>query len=175
MSQETITLFHSTDKDGLEATQEIGCLFGCEWIKPHPGYSGGSNLTPDKTASQNFIRSERGQGQWTNADGPPELFTLTFQVPNSLVTPVGTTRYLGCAEFASTMSVDTQDLPDQYLEKLHAGTGLHRMTRETASRLEAQGKIRFYAVPLDYLQSTEPVEYTYNGVTYPIVSSGDGA
>ncbi len=107
----------------------------------------------------------RGEGQWTDSDGPPELFLLTFAVPSELVKGVGKTHIFGCDEFATTLTVDAEQVPEVYLENLHAG--MQRMTREEALRLQLHKKIRFYYVPLEFLQSTESVEYAYKGVTYP--------
>ena len=152
-------VYHSTDKAGLEAAQKDKRLFGMERLNPRSGYSGESNLTPDKNASQRFIREFRGNGSWTKSDGPPRLVTLTFTIPEEFLKEVG--------EYATTMTVDVGDLPEQYLHNLHAGTGMVHMTREEACLFQAQGKVRFYEVPLDFLQSVEPVQFTWRGIKYP--------
>lgn len=155
MSQERITLYHATDKLALDAMRDAGALFGYEHTPPLMGYSGESNLTPDKDSSLMFITAYRGGGQWTLADGPPELFLLELSIPADEVKAVGQTHILRCDEYASTLTVDVDDVPDQYLQRLHAG--MHRMSRERARDLQVRGKIRFYQVPLDYLTKIEPV------------------
>lgn len=169
MSAETLMLYHSTDRAGLEAAQREERLYGRQITKPHVGFSGGSNLTTDKRASREFIVCYKSQGQWREEDGPPELFTLTFSVPVEHVVSVGTTHLFGCNEFATALTVDAREVPDEYLEKQHAG--MHPMTRAHAQELQDQGKIRFYQVPWEFLQSIEPVEFTWRGVTYPLSSS----
>lgn len=156
MSPERKTLYHTTDKAALEAIHKCGALLGYERIPPLMGYSGESNLTPDKDSSLMFIIAYRGGGQWTLADGPPELFLLEFSVPADEVKAVGQTHILRCDEYASTLTVDVDDVPDQYLQRLHAG--MHRMSRERARDLQVRGKIRFYRVPLEYLIKIEPAK-----------------
>ncbi|GEM_PF-4975978 len=155
MSSERITLYHATDKLALNAMRDAGALFGYERTPPLVGYSGESNLTPDRDSSLMFIIAYRGGGQWTLADGPPELFLLEFSVPADEVKAVGQTHILHCDEYASTLTIDVDDVSDQYLQRLHAG--MHRMSRERARELQDRGTIRFYQVPLDYLTKIEPV------------------
>lgn len=169
MSPESITVYHSTDSEGLKLIRGTGYLIGMEIFNPTRGFSGGSNLTPDKHKSQWFIRDRRGGGQWTDADGPPELFTLEFQLPAELVKNVGITKFYECDECASILDLDLDDnVPDTYLQNLHARTGELVLTREAARLKVLHGELRFYQVPLEFLTNVEPVEYSFAGVTYPL-------
>ena len=177
MSPESlITLYHSTDRMGLEAAKGTGRVYGIEKLhKYRPGYSGGSNLTPDRAASIAFIKAYRTDGQWRYIDGPPELFLLTFVIPNRLVKAIGKIPLgnkpmftNGAEEWATTLTVEVDMLPDQYLQNLHAG--MHQMTRDQAREKWSRGDIRFYEMPMDFLTTVEPVEYEYKGVKYPLNS-----
>lgn len=168
MHEKFLRLYHSTDRAGYEMASVMGRLFGQEILHPPSGYSGAANLTTDKEAARAFILNYRGSGQWTVAEGPPELFILTFSLPNRLLKYVGTTRYLGSEEYATILTVDVRDLPDQYLENQHAATGVHRITRSEALKLQLRRERRFYQVPFEYYRGVEPVQFTWEGVTYPI-------
>ncbi len=121
MSQETIRLYHSTDKQSWERAKQMDMLLGYEQTNPPSNHSGCSNLTTDRKSSVDFIRCYRGEGQWTNREGPPELFLLTFVIPKELVKSVGKTHIFGCDEFATTLTIDADEVPEVYLEHLHAG------------------------------------------------------
>jgi len=164
MTPETVTVYHSTDRLGLERAQSVGKLFGQELLNPHDGYSGGANLTTDKAASQEFIRVYKGDGQWTGAEGPPNLVTLTFEIPIELAKHVGNTHLLGCSEYATTVTVDARNMPDVYFENCHAGR--YPMTKEKAIIDQGKGRVRFYQVPFEWLAATEKVDYEYRGVCY---------
>lgn len=160
MANETITLYHSTDKAGLEGISASGGLFGHESLAHRPaGESGGGNLTPDKDASQAFILAERGAGQWREQDGPPELFTLQFEVSSGEVKFVGETRSYGCPEYTGVHTVDARDIPDGYFDKLHAGNPAYRGTKAAAIEAEERGAIRFYVIPTEDLVRTEQIFY----------------
>ncbi len=162
-----ITLFHSTDAKGLEGARQEGMLYGHELLIDREGYSRSGNLTPDPEASQAFIRSYVGEGQWTLAEGPPHLVMLTFQIPDELVRPVGTTHIFGCPEFVTNIDVDARIIPETYFEHLHAG--LHAQSKEALVAQQDIGLIRFYGVPLDFLTAVQPVEFDYRGIHYPVV------
>src|SRR3989344_8444955 len=139
-----ITLYHSTDQIGFEMARATGRLFGVQHLHPPDGYSGGSNLTPDKNVAEAFIKWCRAGGQWSLHDGPPALFVLTFQIPEALIQGVGKTRYFDCDEYATTLTVGVDDLPDEYLENQHGCSKIHRLMREEARRRQIGGEIRFY-------------------------------
>lgn len=168
MSPESlITLYHSTDRKGLEAARETGKLFGIEKLRKNRSGSG-SNLTPDREGALAFIRAVRAGGRWHPADGAPELFLLTFIIPTELVKFADEISH-SAGGWATTLTVDVDMLPDQYLQNLRGGTEV--MTRDYARRKVLCGDIRFYEMPMDYLTSVEPVEYEYKGVKYPLNSS----
>lgn len=162
-----ITLYHSTDSLSLQKTKAVQILFGREWLVPTGVSSSGSNLTPDKKASQRFIVSHRGEGQWITRDGAPDLYTLTFRLPRKLVKKVGTTHLFGCEEYATLLTTDAHYIPESYFQRLHAGTGIYAIAKAKAIALQENGKIRFYEVPLEFLIETGPVHYTYKGINYP--------
>lgn len=164
MTPETVTIYHSTDRLGLERAQSVGKLFGQELLNPNDGYSGGANLTTSKAASQEFIIAYRGSGQWTGAEGPPNLVTLTFDIPIDLAKHVGKTHLLDCPEYATTVTVDARDIPDVYFENFHAGRC--PITKERAIIDQDRGRVRFYQVPFEWLTATEKVDYKYRGVCY---------
>jgi len=132
---------------------------------PSDGYSGGSNLTTDKHASQQFIIDYRGKGQWRLVDGLPRLVTVAFGMPQKLVKHVGKTRFYGCDEYATHLTVDAGDLPWEYLDGIHAG--MQPTTKKRAIELQQAGIVRYYEVPLGYLTSVETVVFTYQGIAYP--------
>lgn len=165
MNSEMLTVYHSTDNHSLERVRATNKLFGHESLNPPEGYSGEANLTTDKQASQAFIRAYRGGDQWTAAEGPPHLVTLTFQIPAQLIKKVGTTHLFNCPECATTLTVDARDIPDLYFANRHAGTS--PLTKEQAILDQDSGKRRFYEVPLDFLKKVETVEYEYRGIRYP--------
>lgn len=159
-----ITLFHSTDTEGLEGARATGMLFGHEWLVNCGDYSRSGNLTTDPEASQAFIRSMRGEGQWTRAEGPPSLVMLTFQMPDELVKDTGVTHLFGCPEFATTLTIDARDIPPTYFDNWHAG--LRAQSKEALIGKQDRGLIRFYGVPLDFLTAVQPVGYDYGGAHY---------
>lgn len=168
LGEKKITLYHSTDGLALQEAKAMGQLFGHESLQPtREDYSKGANLTPDKKASREFIVIYRGEGQWTIKDGAPDLYTLIFKLPRSLVKYVGKTHLFGCEEYATLLTVDARDISESYFKRQHAGTGMHPMLKATAIALQEQGKIRFYKVPFEFLIKTDPVCYTYKGICYP--------
>lgn len=165
MVTESKTLYHSLDDQAYKAVLADGRLYGQVILHPREGYSRGANLTTDKSASQSFIREFRGMGQWKAADEPPRLLTLTFEVPGDLAEFAGLTHGLGCPEYATALTVDARDLPDEYFARRHAGAFPY--LKEQAVQDQDRGLRRFYQVPLEYLTGVEPVEYEYRGVRYP--------
>lgn len=165
MSSEKVSLYHSTDDAGLKQILNSGRLFGSQELEPKKGYSDGANLTTDPEASQAFIRHYRGSGQWTENEGPPQLVMLTFIIPVELIVNTGITHIFECQEYATNLTVDAKDIPDSYFENRHAGR--FPWSKEQAIREQASGKVRFYEVPLDFLEDTEVVIYKYKDVTYP--------
>lgn len=155
MSQERMTLYHSTTEKAFDAIRGDERLFGYERIRPYDRYSGESNLTDDKEISLLFITVYRGGENYQVVKGPPALCLLKFSIPKEEVKFVGETHIFHCDEYACTLTVDADELSDRYLRNLHAG--MHQMTRERARHLQEQGILRFYQVPLDYLTSVEPV------------------
>ncbi len=161
-----IILYHSTDRQSFESIQDHGALIGHYLPHPMEGYSGGANLTSDKQGSLDYIRSFRGSGQWTNAEGPPDLVILTFRLPRSLTINTGVTRYVGCPEFATILPVEAEFIPEVYFHSIEAKH--FPMPKTEAIEKERRGEMRFYMMPVEYLVNTEPVSYTFRGVQYPL-------
>jgi len=151
MGTEAIILHHSTTQASFSQAEATGRIFGIHALKET---SSGtlSNLTPDKVASQQFARAHQGT-RWMTKDGPPTLVTLAFSVPTDLVVQVGETKHYHCPEYATILDVAAADLPDEYLASIHAGE--RPMTREQAIRLEEEGMVRFYQLPMTYLVASE--------------------
>lgn len=164
---ERLMLYHSTDRRALDQIREHGCLFGHEYTDASDGYSKGGNLVSDKHASQDFIRTYRGSGQWTDEVGPPVLVTLVFEVPQDLIKPAGRTHGFVCDEFAATPTIEARFIPDEYFDTWDGANIASTMTKKRAMEMEERGEIRFYFLPTEYLTDTEVVAYIWRGVHYP--------
>lgn len=134
-SEETITLYHSTDPTADEDIKRSHALFGFESLDRKS--LKGVNLTSDKKVSQIF-------GTMWQETKTSHLITYHFKVPKNLIGSRAELPGFDCEEMSTNITVSADELPDSYLKRIN-------MTRELAINNEQGGLMRFYKMPLEYL------------------------